>query len=203
MSTYNYELYHHGVKGMKWGIRRFQKKNGSLTPAGKRRYSDDVYDKKNAYKAAKKAYDNSPEGKARAAERRKKALKVGAAVAATALATYGAYKVNQYVKTKNCQIAAKKGYDLAMKNFDRDVAYFRKTGFSPESISERVSITSNSGYKAVNAAREAANDKFTTAAKNVINYKKSGGSLQNLHSTGFYERVGEGARVVFEKKRRY
>lgn len=35
-----YELYHHGIKGQKWGIRRFQKKDGSLTPAGKKRYYD-------------------------------------------------------------------------------------------------------------------------------------------------------------------
>lgn len=37
-----YELYHHGVRGMKWGIRRYQNKDGSLTAAGKKRYSDDV-----------------------------------------------------------------------------------------------------------------------------------------------------------------
>lgn len=37
----NYELYHHGIKGMKWGIRRFQKKNGSLTAEGKARYDHD------------------------------------------------------------------------------------------------------------------------------------------------------------------
>ena len=36
------ELYHHGIKGQKWGVRRFQNKDGSLTPAGKRRYDDDV-----------------------------------------------------------------------------------------------------------------------------------------------------------------
>ena len=34
------ELYHHGIKGQKWGVRRFQNKDGSLTPAGRRRYDD-------------------------------------------------------------------------------------------------------------------------------------------------------------------
>jgi hypothetical protein len=35
----NGELYHHGIKGQKWGIRRYQYADGSLTPAGKKRYS--------------------------------------------------------------------------------------------------------------------------------------------------------------------
>lgn len=35
------QLQHWGIKGMKWGIRRYQNKDGSLTPAGKKRYSED------------------------------------------------------------------------------------------------------------------------------------------------------------------
>jgi len=44
MTTYIYkdELYHHGIKGQKWEIRRFQNGDGSLTPAGKKRYSEAV-----------------------------------------------------------------------------------------------------------------------------------------------------------------
>lgn len=32
------ELYHHGIPGMKWGVRRFENADGTLTPAGKARY---------------------------------------------------------------------------------------------------------------------------------------------------------------------
>ena len=32
------ELYHHGIKGMRWGVRRYQNKDGSLTHQGKKKY---------------------------------------------------------------------------------------------------------------------------------------------------------------------
>ncbi len=43
MGQYNYtnELAHHGILGMKWGVRRYQNKDGTLTAAGKVRYSEE------------------------------------------------------------------------------------------------------------------------------------------------------------------
>ena len=51
------ELYHHGIKGQKWGVRRFQNEDGSLTTAGKARHGDpsQSYSAKQEYKAKRKA----------------------------------------------------------------------------------------------------------------------------------------------------
>lgn len=38
------EFYHHGILGQKWGVRRYQNENGSLTPSGKKRYSAEHID---------------------------------------------------------------------------------------------------------------------------------------------------------------
>lgn len=37
---YESELYHHGVKGQKWGVRRYQYADGTYTPAGRKRYGN-------------------------------------------------------------------------------------------------------------------------------------------------------------------
>lgn len=61
----NNELIHYGILGMKWGIRRFQNKDGTLTTAGKVRYSnhltkkDNKWIKKNADKITEKARKKS------------------------------------------------------------------------------------------------------------------------------------------------
>lgn len=43
MITLSNELQHHGIKGQKWGVRRFQNTDGSLTAEGKKRYSVNDY----------------------------------------------------------------------------------------------------------------------------------------------------------------
>lgn len=54
---YGDELYHHGVKGMKWGQRRYQDEKGRLTAEGRRRQKIDAA--KQDYKNARRAYNKA------------------------------------------------------------------------------------------------------------------------------------------------
>lgn len=82
------------------------------------KYQSNKAAKKASQKAAKKAYKQTDEYKAK----RAKYIKTGAAVAGTALAVYGAYKLNKYVKTTNFKYHQELGKRAAtdyLSNFDR------------------------------------------------------------------------------------
>lgn len=76
----DYELYHHGTKGMKWGIRRYQNKDGSLTPAGAKRYNREIQklkEREASIKAKEKArsYQDKLDKKKAELDEREAALK--------------------------------------------------------------------------------------------------------------------------------
>lgn len=119
MWTYNHtdELYHHGIKGMKWGIRRFRKKDGSLTSAGKKRYQikgdgkiKQYVDKKTNVRRTRLVNNYRKSGKSEAeaqaaAEKRlkiEKAIAITAGLTVTACAAY--YAKNKWTNTYCDQI---------------------------------------------------------------------------------------------------
>ena len=81
---YKDELYHYGVAGMKWGVRK-----QTPTVGRQRSFTDGHY--------------SSEQRKARI----KKAAKIGGAVAVTALAVYGGYKLSKLQKSASNSLARK------------------------------------------------------------------------------------------------
>ena len=152
----NNELQHWGIKGMQWGRRRFQNKDGSLTPAGRERYDDDDMD--DAYAQGQKDAKKEARNK-----RLKTVLKIGAATAVTALAIYGTKK---YLDAKNAG-AAEKG-ESALK----DVLEKMKSEKKPVDA-EKTTAVNNVVEKIKNIAKPTAemntktsnNDKPATESK--------------------------------------
>lgn len=102
-----YELYlaHWGILGQKWGVRRYQNKDGSLTPAGKNRYagpSNPRHKPSNAKKLAKQRAANLEKARKARAEKkayeeaRKKALESGNA---TEILKFKGHLSNQEMQT--------------------------------------------------------------------------------------------------------
>lgn len=107
-----YELTHAGIKGMKWGVRRFQNKDGSLTPAGRKRQArkevHEDYAKAHSKKSIKQMSDAELKERNKRLEaeanyqrltqktgRGKKAVQAFISTAGTisaAVAAYGTYK---------------------------------------------------------------------------------------------------------------
>ena len=236
-------LQHHGVKGMKWGVRRFQTKSGGLTPAGRKRYNgdgpvktalkkryglkddawerDEVEGRHNPKHMAKEAkankakreselrkeygkledqmtYGKNADTKKNAAlqkrmdeidnelnqkserkglsDKQKKALKVGAAVAGTSLAAYGAYKFHDYIRSENGKLAVEAGRKAmdgsGADNMFKLASSFRQVGDYKEAdrlIKRGTSVATNAMNKAYDDVN---NVNFAKAVGNVYRDKR-------------------------------
>jgi len=101
-------LVHHGIKGQRWGIRRYQNDDGSLTPAGVRRYQklDEKWVKRKSDKVYEKALKESkPEMKEYIKELQKSGQQMGKR---TLINTYNKH-LAEVLRTKTKDIRSPSG----------------------------------------------------------------------------------------------
>ena len=135
----NNELYHFGVKGMRWGHRKVRGHAGpgkyatrKRQLAGDKRDLDYLnkgehlsvgltkkrqaaYDKRDKAVLEKRIAKNEQKNNKGLSTKQKKVLKVGAAAAGTMLTVYGAYKFSKWVDNQNVKLATHTGQEFASK----------------------------------------------------------------------------------------
>lgn len=128
------ELCHYGIKGMRWGVRRFQNKDGSLTPSGKKRHNQKQKTKSNHRERLEEAYVERGLSKIeakKAADKRIRTEKILAASAAVTVSACAAYVANKEVRKRIDSVikAGESMQRIEMKNTNgelHDVFYVAK-----------------------------------------------------------------------------
>ena len=122
------ELYHHGIKGQKWGVRRYQNSDGSLTEAGRKRYSYGVSKLKAGSTvrrvSGRKSKDDNPVGLYTFTPNDQKAYKDSAYYLPSVNPSYGSKnkkaKITQYKFTKDATIlSGKRAVDDYIKRYGK------------------------------------------------------------------------------------
>lgn len=101
-------IYHHGIKGQKWGVRRYQEENGTLTSSGRRRYADAI-DKSEKKEDKKPSSSNS---KKKSIQSKKKVSSANSRKLKSNLKKVKKRKVSDVASEQR----VKTGYDYLYKN---------------------------------------------------------------------------------------
>lgn len=158
-------LEHYGVKGMKWGVRRFQNSDGTLTSAGKKRYGSSA----NPRKAMRKDIKSDME----------KAYNVGKS------GTYMGYASTYAEKTAT---KTKQRYEKALEKDPAELHRSTRTKRIKSEAAEKTRKEINAEYERL--LKEAKDDvarlkeKYGDEAVNDITYNKKTGKMKEQTTTG-------------------
>ena len=148
------EIYHHGIKGMRWGIRRYQNPDGSLTPTGKRRLekADIKCAKKKTDKItaqAKKASQKELDAYGKELLKLPNALKVNGKLSAQTVNAYNR-KMAELMSQKTSDIRAPSGRVVSFVAKRGEVGVFMalsNSGYDPNQYKQGVYSSGRIAYK--------------------------------------------------------
>lgn len=185
---YNNELYHHGVKGMRWGVRLYQRKDGSLTKLGKKRRAK-LENKLEKLGGGKKESDGDS-----GAATRKKSVSEMSNKELQDLTDRMKYEKNYYDAQKNLaesmpQKQVSKGRQVVEKLFDEAIipsvsnatkAYIEKTLKEKLGIKDETKINWDDMIKKQTYAKNEANKVYEDLKRqNDINQEKDRAEARN------------------------
>ena len=148
------ELYHHGIKGMRWGIRRYQNPDGSLTSAGRKHLekADTKWAKKKTDKItaqAKKASQKELDAYGKELLKLPNALKTNGKLSAQTVNAYNR-KMAELMSQKTSNIRAPSGRVVSFVTKRGEVGVFMalsNSGYDPNQYKQGVYSSGRIAYK--------------------------------------------------------
>lgn len=110
------ELYHYGILGQRWGVRRYQNPDGTLTEEGRRRYGFTGSERTKSLFKTTASQNNFSKSKSVQKDTAIKIAKYGAIAAGTLVAAYGAYKVVDLINEKQAIKIGTEAYNRISKD---------------------------------------------------------------------------------------
>jgi len=143
---YRNELTHYGILGMKWGVRRYQNPDGSLTPAGKRHYEkqDEKWVKKKSDKIYNKSISESKKEMSKFIKTEMRGMS-----GSTAINTYNK-KLAEVMRTKTSNLKTPSGKVIEWVAKRGEVGVYMAiadAGYNIEQLKNGVWASGRVGYK--------------------------------------------------------